>query len=490
MEAPWYPLPTPVSSATDAIQEPGIAVENPARVVWALAWPAVALNSLQVINTLLDRGFIGHLHTAALTAHGGATNIMFMMFSLAMAVATGATALVSRAYGAEDLGEVRKAARESLGVAMYVGLAIFLLTAGIAGWASEILMPPGATEAKGEMTHFLLAYSAGLPGIFIIQTLAGSLRGIGDTRSPMVISGVQILLHIVLNFLLIFPTRHMGGVTVPGAGLGLVGAACALSGSVTVSAVAYILYVRRTPLGALPPFRFPQKAWLARILRIAVPAAVMSTLRVLSLTAFTLVLKQVPNAEAAIAAMSVGFAIESIMFMPAFGVSAAASALVGQSLGMKRPDRAERLGWVAAFHGAIVTLLIAIPVYLLAPGIASTIVEGKTDIALEATSLLRYLCMTEFLFGLAMVLMGAMQGAGDTVRPLWIAIIALWGIRVPLAIILALPKGFALGGWIPLTFALGLGAKGGWLSMAGTQGFQGILALLAFRQGKWKTQKV
>jgi len=459
-------------------------------VVWTLAWPAVALNSLQVINTLLDRGFIGHLHTAALTAHGGATNIMFMMFSIAMAVATGATALVSRAYGAREFGEMKHAARESLSVATYVGLAIALLTFAISAWAAGILMPAGAIEARREMTNFLLVYAAGLPGIFVIQSLAGSLRGIGDTRSPMVISGVQILLHILLNFLLIFPAHTIGPVRIPGAGLGLVGAACALAGSATLSAIAYVIYIKRTPLEAVSPFRFPDAKWLVRILRIAIPAAVMSTLRVLSLTAFTLVLKQVPRAEAAIAAMSVGFAIESIMFMPAFGLSAAASALVGQSLGMKRPDRAERLGWVASFYGSMVTLVLAIPIFYFAPNIASTLVEGKPDIAQEATVLLRYLCATEFLFGLAMVLIGAMQGAGDTVRPLWIAIISLWGLRVPLALILAMPKGFAIAGLVPLPLTLGLGANGAWIAMAGTQGIQGIFALVAFKQGKWKTQKV
>jgi putative MATE family efflux protein len=306
----------------------------------------------------------------------------------------------------------------------------------------------------------------------------------------MVISGLQILLHIALNFLLVFPAHRIGPMTLPGAGLGLVGAGCALSGSATLSAIAYIVYVRRTPLGKMPPFRFPERQWVERILKIAVPAAVMSTLRVLSLTAFTLVLKQVPNAEVAIGSLSVGFAIESIMFMPAFGLSAAASALVGQSLGMQRPDRAERLGWVAAGYGVLVTFVLAFPIFVAAPSIASFLVEGKPGIASEAALLIRYLCATEFLFGLAMVLIGAMQGAGDTVRPLWISMFALWGLRVPMAVILSLPKGFVLGGLLPLPFAMGLGTTGAWIALSATQGIQGILSFFAFRQGGWKTKKV
>lgn len=475
-----------MATVVDDLPDSEVVSENPTRVVWALAWPAVALNSLQVINTLLDRGFIGHLPTAALTAHGGATNVMFLMFSLAVSVATGATALVSRSYGAGERREMRKAAREALNVAIIGGLVLAGVTAAIAALTAEWILPTTAFEAKREMARFLLAYGAGLPAIFVIQTLAGSLRGIGDTRSPMVISGIQILLHIILNFLLIFPPRGI----LPGAGLGLPGAACALSGSAWVSAIGYIVYVRYTPLGKLNPFRLPSWDWVVRILRIAIPAAVMSTLRVLSLTAFTMVLKQTPNAEVAIAAMSVGFAIESIMIMPAFGLSAAASALVGQSLGMGRPDRAERLGWTASAHGMLVTLALAVPIFVASPGIAAMIVEGKDGVAQVAATLLRYLCATEFLFSYAMVLIGAMQGAGDTVRPLWISLFALWGLRVPLAIVFALPKGFALGGFLPLPFALGLGATGAWMAMALTQGLQGILSWFAFRQGAWKTKKV
>lgn len=479
-----------METVIDATLEVEVASENPVRVVWHLAWPAVALNSMQVVNTLLDRGFIGHLRTAALTAHGGATNIMFLMFSLAVSVATGATALVSRSYGAGVKRDMRMAARQSLNVAFVVGIAISILTAAIAGLTSEWLMPPEAHEAKMEMTRFLIAYATGLPGIFVIQALAGSLRGIGDTRSPMVISGIQILMHITLNFLLIFPVRHFGPVTIPGAGLGLVGAACALSASATASAIAYVMYVRYTKLGRLPLFKLPQLHWAMRILRIAVPAGIMSSFRVLSLTAFTLVLKHVPDAEVAIAAMSVGFAIESIMFMPAFGLAAAASALVGQCLGMKKPERAEQLGWTASLMGSLITLGLAIPIYLAAPAIAGQLLGGKLDIAHEATQLLRYLCISECLFGFAMVLIGAMQGAGDTLSPLWISLVSLWGLRVPLAVVMALPRGFALGGFLPIPFAMGLGANGAWIAMAFTQGIQGVFALAAFKHGGWKTKKV
>jgi len=475
-----------VSTVVEPVDEAGYAAsENATSVVWKLAWPAVALNSLQVLNQLLDRGFIGHLDAAALTAHGGAINVMFLMFSLAVAVATGATALVSRAYGAGQASEYRLASRQSIRVAIFSGFIAAAFAALAASPVAHIVLPAIDTESIDLMSRFILVYSTSLPAIYVIQTLAGSLRGIGDTKSPMYISGLQILTHMTLNCLLIFPTHVIhpfNGLftfVLPGANLGLMGAATSLSISSWGSALVYLFYVKNTPLGSLWGLHLPQWSWVVRILRIALPAAVMASLRVLSLTAFTVIL-----------AMSTGFAIESVMFMPSFGLSVAAGALVGQSLGMKRPDRAEKLGWIASHYGALVTLFLAVPIYFAAPSIAGAMLAGKAEMTAEAVKLIRYLCETEVLFAYAMVAFGAMQGAGDTVRPMWISLFALWGIRVPLALFLALPAGFAITSWLKVPFGAGLGANGAWMSMALTQGIQGVLALIVFKQGIWKTKKV
>ncbi len=486
-----------MSTVVEAIDEAGFSPsENATSVGWKLAWPAVALNSLQVANQLLDRGFIGHLNNSSLTAHGGAINVMFMMFSLAVAVSTGATALVSRAFGAQDHDGYRLASRQSIRVAIIGGLIITAITWLSASPMAHLVLPANDHEAIQLMNHFILVYATSLPAIYIIQTLAGCLRGIGDTKSPMYISGLQILLHMTLNCFLIFPSHQvhlLGGLAViriPGANLGLIGAATALSISSCVSAIVYLFFVTRTPIGSVWGLHLPQWNYVVRIMRISLPAALMSTLRVLSLTVFTIILAMVPNASVAIGAMSTGFAIESVMFMPSFGLSVAAGALVGQSLGMKRPDRAEKLGWTAAHYGALVTVCLAGPIFMAAPSIAGALLGDKPEMIHEAVKLLRYLCMTEALFAYAMVVFGAMQGAGDTVRPMWISIFALWGLRVPLAFVLALPTGFPVASWLHLPFGFGLGANGAWISMALTQGIQGVLALALFKQGAWKTKKV
>jgi putative MATE family efflux protein len=483
-----------VSDTTPELSEPNPHHENPVRVVWALAWPAVALNSLQVVNTLLDRAFIGHLPTSSLTAHGGSMNIMFLMFSLAMALATGSTALVARAFGAGEKREFRKASRQSISLAIVFGLLTGAITCLFSYSFGGAILPAEDHDAIGLMGKFLFAYGMGLPAIYVIQTLAGCLRGIGDTKSPMVISGFQILLHISLNYLLIFPPHQFLGISLPGADMGLIGAATALSISAWVAAITYLFYSARTPLGALYKIPFPDLGWAWRILRISIPAGVMSILRVFSLTAFTLVLAVVPDGSVAIGAMTVGFAIESIMFMPAFGLSSAAGALVGQSLGMQKPERAERLAWTAAHHAALVTLALVLPIYLGADGIATVLLGGKAEVVAQASSLLRYLCLTEVFFAYAMVMLGSMQGAGDTTHPMWITVFALWGLRVPLALFLAVPAGQVLftffGTPVSTPIGAGMGATGAWISLSVTQAIQGILSIIAFRHGAWKLKKV
>jgi len=471
-------------------EEYSTPAENRVRVVWMLAWPAVALNSLQVVNNLLDRGFIGRLPPSALTAQGGSINIVFLLFSLVMAFGVSSTALVSRAFGAREIEEYRLASRECVSLAILVSIGLAFLTVWSAPYIAYAILPNKNTEAIRLMTGFLRIFSIGLAPLATIQTLAGALRGVGDTKSPMVISGLQILLHMMLNVLLIFPTRQVYGITLPGAGMGLLGAATAMSISTWISATAYIIYSAKTPLGPQWKFVWPGGYWARRILRIVLPSATMAVLRVTSLTMFTLVLASTSDGSTAIAAMSVGFGIESIMFMPSFGLANAASALVGQSLGMKRPDRAESLAWIAGNHGALVTGTLAAVIFFGANAISHVLLPAQPETAAAAATLIRYLCVTEVLFAYAMVMIGALQGAGDAVSPMWISIIAMWGIRVPMAFCLALPAGFHLLGSFSMPLGLGLGAPGAWMAMTFTQGVQGLMAMAVFKRGAWKLKKV
>lgn len=448
-----------------------------ARTVWSLAWPAVALNSLQSINSLLDSYFVQHLDVANLTAIGAATGVIFLFISLTFALGTASTALVSRFFGAGDKEGYRVANQKCVGLALVGGIIVALATVPGSLLLSPLILPPDDAAAKPLMMAYLGVFSIGLPAIFIIQVLAGSLRGIGDTKSPMVISGLQICIHIALNTVLINGSQVLpNGYVLHGLGWGLVGAATAMVVSAWVAALVYMAWAAKTPLGSCLKCSWPGLDWTKRILRIAIPAGTMSLVRVTSLLAFTAILARVPNGKAAVGALRPAFSVESLAFMPGFGLSIAAAALVGQSLGMKRPDRAERLAWTASHHAAAVGLLASIILFVFAPQVSHLLMPDQPIVAHQVEMFLRYICLTEVLFGYGMVLVGAMQGAGDTVRPLWMTLVSMWGLRVPLA-------------WV-LAHTFHLGAAGCWISMSATQAIQGIIAIWMFKRGHWKHQKV
>lgn len=463
------------------------AQENPLRTVWTLAWPAVALNALQTLNSLLDTNFVQHLEEDALTAIGAATTTLFLLISLSMAVGVAATAMVSRAFGENNPAKFIEANKKCLGFAIVMGILLIGVAVPLSYPATQFVIPPDAPHAATLMVQYLTIVSAVLPAVFVIQTLAGSLRGIGDTKSPMVISGIQIFLHIAFNFVLIFPSRTINGITIPGANLGLAGAAWALVISAWISAAIYLIFVTKTPLGESWRIQLPGWDWTKRIFRIAAPAGLMSIVRVSSLFMFFAVLKYVPEGSAATSAVRPGFSIEALAFMPSFGLAIAASALVGQSLGMKKPDRASALGWMAGHQAAIVSAVAAALIFFFADPLAHTLLPDKAAVANQTAHYLRYVASTEIFFGYGMVLISAMQGAGDTVRPFWISFICMWLIRVPLAAILAL-KVIHLG---PISIpGLGLGANGCWLTLAITQLIQGIASMVFWKLGYWKSAKV
>lgn len=480
--SPASPTPEPEStqpklSRTQRLAE--LAAEKPSLVVWTLAWPAVALNLLQTINSLLDAYFVNHLDRAALTALGSSTATIFLFFSFAFAAGIAPTALVARAFGAKNEEEVLAAHRKCFAFAASIGGGFMLLMIAFVPLAVRWFVPSDDLLAQSYTREYLNIFALCLPAAFVIQALAGSLRGIGDTKSPMILSGAQIVLHIIFNFLLIYPTRDVQWLgmefTMPGAGLEIRGAAISLTASAWIAAIAYLLWTKRTPLGTPFPVRWPETDYLRRIFRITFAASLMSVVRVTSLMAFLAILRSVPNGGDAVAALRVGFSIEAIAFMPAFGLAIAGQTLVGQSLGMNKPDRAAMLGWNSAHWAGAVSAVMAVIMILFAVPMATLIIPEQPSVIPYAASYILYIASTEVLFAYGMVLTQAMLGAGDTKRPLIMTLVTMWAVRVPTAYICAIP--------------LGMGAEGCWLAMAISQAVAGLAAMWLFKRGAWKLAK-
>ncbi len=444
------------------------------RIVWDLAWPIIALNSMQVVNSLLDTRFISALGQSSLNASGAAQSIIFFLASMGIALGVGVTALVSRFYGANQTADLVKASRQTTGLSVLIGIAVAVLGYFTLPFICGLYVDVDSA-AYSEMLEYLGAVMVGIPAFYIFNSLAASLRAISDTKTPMVVSGIQILLHIILNYILIFPPREFIGMTLPGADMGIAGAGWSFSISAWIAALMYFPATSRSILGATWKLQFPERKWVVRTLRISLPASLMMVIRVSSFAVFSMALKHTGEGEMALGAMRVGIAMEAIAFMPAFGYSMAASALVGQYLGKKDPAGAERLAWGATNQGVLIMTVMAAVFFIFAPQFAAFFIElpAQRDIAI---SYMRIVAITEPLFGYAMVLTGAHQGAGDTGRPTWANFISSWVLRVPLVYI------FAVG--------MKLGSTAAWVVMAVTQAVNGIIMIYLFRRGKWKDKTV
>ncbi len=455
---------TTVRSSNEVLDK---LTEKPAsRIVWALALPTMIASLVQTANSFLDRIFVGRLGAEALAAVGVGSQLVFLCMALAMAVSTGTTAIVARMYGANDQQSLRESARQALGIAMVLGLLFtllgYLLLPAILHWYG--LEP----EAEREAYRFLSPALMGLTGTFLMMGLSGTFRGMGDTRSPMFASIVATVVHIVGDWVLIFGRWGFPALGVQGAGIAL--AISMWAGTAMLWLQQWLGRHRDLALPALPIW-----SWWWRILRIGLPASARSFIYTTSSVMFTRILAGTTAGTAAVAALPIGLTAESIAFMPGFAFAIAASALVGQALGARSDKLAERFGWVSAWQACGIMTAMAVVFFVFAEQFVGLFTQDPEVMAL-AVAYLRINALTEPLLAFGMVLAGALQGAGDSLKAMVATFLTQWVVRVPMAYL--------------LVYTAGLDAVGAWWAMALSSGFSGLLMIALFKHGGWKKVKV
>ncbi len=431
--------------------------------VWRLAWPTVITMVLQTVNGFLDRFFVGHLGPDALAAVGISGQILFLVFSIAMAISIGTTALVARNIGAGEVEEAATAANQSLWIAGFVSVGCVLL---MMACRSPLVAAMGVDAAAGGLAlQYLTLTILGIPTLFVMLILSGVFRGMGDTVTPLLVMIGVNLVHLGGAYVLIF-----GAFGAPR--MGLQGGAVALVASQVLGAVLYLIRLRRSGLGSISLRQSrPNLAWFRRILRIGIPAAMQNMSRVLSMLVFTGLLTRTPQGTAAAAALTIGLTSESIAYLPGVAFSTAASTLTGQNLGARRPERAERAAWCALLQGLGIMTGMGVLFYVLAPQCAGLFTRDP-EVHRLAVAYLRTMALSEPFLAFGMILSGALNGAGDSRAPAAVTIFTMWGVRLPLS--------YALAVWASL------GAIGAWWGMAISTMIAGVLMFACFRHGRWK----
>jgi putative MATE family efflux protein len=436
------------------------------RDVLRLALPAMGEQMLSMMVGIVDTFLVGHLGASPLAAVGLANQWVFMAMTLFGAIATGSTALIARFIGAEDPEQADQVLRQSMLLATGIGLVASTL--GLLFAPAAVL----ALGAQGEVIQLSTDYLRVVSSIFFFSTLMfvgnASLRGAGDTRTPLFIMLVVNAINVVVAWTAINGPFGLPRLGVVGSALGA--ATGRLVGGVLV--VAILLRGRagiRLRLAALRP----DLDMIRRILHVGLPTGLEQVLMRTGQMFFARILAEM--GMVAYAANQVAINALSISFMPGFGFALAATTLVGQGLGAEDPEGAEQRGYVAYRIGAGLMTVIGLAIVLFPAQIMGFFTNEPEVIAL-GTMPLRVVGLVQPMLAASMIFTGALRGAGDTRFPMVVTGASIWFVRLPVAYLLAL--------------SLGWGLVGAWSAMALDFSLRGTVNFFRYRSGRWKTIKV
>jgi putative MATE family efflux protein len=437
------------------------------QLIIRLSLPAIMAQLSSIIMQYIDASMVGTLGADRSAAIGLISSTTWLFNGLLAAVVTGFTVQVAQRIGAGEDRSARDLMR--VGFLASVGLAVVLLLIGV--WLSPVLPEwlGGEGEVLVDAYRYFLIYALSLPVFQVCHTASGMLQASGNMRAPSILHIVACILDVLFNFLFIFPTRQIGSVTVWGADLGVAGAALGTLAAHVVIAfpMLYCLLIRSPLLRLRRGEKWQIKgSYIKEGVRIAWPMALQQAVTNGAQIVSTSIVA--PLGNIAIAANSFAVTAESVAYMPAFGIAAAATTLIGQSMGARRADLTRKLGWLTLWFGMGLMVVVGGLLYLAAPWMMRLLSPDAQVVAL-GTQVLRIEAFVEPLYGASIIATGIFRGTGDTAVPSLFNFISMWAVRLPLAALLA-PR---------------VGLHGVWIAMAIELTVRGILFLIRMKGRRW-----
>jgi putative MATE family efflux protein len=425
------------------------------KVILALAVPAMIENLLQTVVGFVDILFVAKLGLVEVAAVGVTNAILAVYLAVFMAMGVGTSSLIAKNVGAGNLDRAKAIARQSTWISASLGIVFGVITLFFAEPLLRIMGAEPNVLAQGAVYFRIVA----VPSIFIsLMTVFGSiLRAAGDTKTPMKVGIWVNLIHIVLDYVLIFGIGAW-------AGWGIAGAAWATVLVRVIGTVALYVYIRRSKLsfslrkGASEELTLP-------LLRLSGPAAAERLImRFGQVLYFGLIIR---IGTEVYAAHTIAGNIEIFSYMPGYGLAVAATTLVGQQLGANRRQDAYRYGMLTAGVAVVFMSFVGVLLFFFSPLAASWFTE-QPEIIHMVTTALRIDAFAQPFLAIGLVIAGALQGAGDTKSPMYSTAIGMWLIRV-------------VGVYV-LCIQLGMGIAGVWLSIAIDLFIRAIFLLFRFKR--------
>lgn len=431
------------------------------RLIWNFTLPMLAGNALQQSYNIVDSVIVGRaIGKSALAAVGASFPILFLLISLIIGATMGFSILISQFFGARDMARVRRTIDTSY---IFLFFASLLMTAAgllFSGPILRLLNTPA--EILPQALTFLRITFGGLVFLFGYGSVSAILRGLGDSKTPLYVSAVSLLLNAGLVVLFVV-----------GLGWGIAGSAWATLIAQSVSFLGAAVYLNRTH----PVLKFRlrglefDRAILKRALAIGLPSGVQQMLAAGGMMALTRLVNGFGTD--AMAGYTAAGRVDTFAIMPAMSLSAAISTFVGQNVGAGKLDRVRNGLRAALLISAGTSLLTTLTVVVFGWHLIAMFNPDPAVVAVGS----RYLLIAGgfyIVFSSMFVVNGALRGAGDTMIPMLVTVLALWVIRVPVSTFLSGRIGLdgiwwgAPVAWCAgLAFSAGYFATGRWKRLAG-----------------------
>lgn len=427
-----------------------LALGQQVRLTLYLCGPAIMAQVASVLLQFIDASMVGSLGANPSASIGLVSTTTWIFGGFAIAAAQGFSVQVAHLIGSNDFAQARNVVRQGL-----VSVIVFSICLSLAGLSIAGPLPGwlgGSPEINGAASAYFRTYEMFLPASQLVFLGATMLSCSGNTKVPAMLNVMMCVLDVIFNFLLIFPTRDISlfgaQVTMPGAGMGVRGAALGtgLSEAITAVAMLYFLLVRSKELSIVHEtgsFR-PTSHCLKHALGISGPMWVQNVIMRGAHIASTVIVA--PLGAVAIAANSFAITAESFCYMPGYGMGDAATTLVGQSIGAKRRELVRSFSRITLVLGMGMMSALAVVMYFIAPQLMSLLSSDPDVVALGAR-VLRIEAFAEAGYAAAIVAYGSCVGASDTTVPSIMNLASMWLVRIVPAIFLTRIYGL-VGYWI------------------------------------------
>ena len=419
------------------------------RLTVLLSLPAIVAQISSIAMQIIDAAMLGHLGTKESATVGLVSTTIWMFGGFCSAFATGFAVQVAHRVGADDLEGARNLVRQGMVACVCFGLLMMTIGLGIAPVLPHWL---GAEDSicKGASEYFSIV-SIAFPILEMNMLSAASLRCSGNIKVPSFLNAMMCALDVVFNYVFIFVLN-----------MGTAGAALGTLVAYVITMVLMVCYLMMKD----ERLRFslddsvqsastllayvPRKETLKNVFRIGSPLGLERGVMCGAQIAITRIIA--PFGSVAIAANTFGINIESLCYMPGYGIAEATTTLVGQSAGARRKDLMRSFAWMSMALGMSIMALMGVLMYVFAPEMMGIVSNDQAVIDLGA-EVLRIEAWAEPMFAASIVAYGAFVGSGNTLIPSVMNLGSIWIIRLSLATLLAPTMGLK-GVWIAMCIEL------------------------------------